>query len=96
MNQAYLMAQRRYSPHRTGAVEMQTANGKMYCITPTQRNIHVTSESIAVLVAAPFSFWLAMQKTLPDWARTLSAAIGVGTLLVDGGLLISYLKKDKG
>lgn len=95
MNAAYRFAQLRNAPVRTGAVEMQTPQGRMYCISPTQRNIHVTSETVAVLVAAPFSFWLAMQKTLPDWARTLSAVIGVGTLLVDGGLLLSYLKKDK-
>lgn len=93
MNAAMQFARNRIVP-RTGAIETTIAGQRRYCISAAQRNVHVMSEAAAVLVAAPFSFWLAAQPTLPQWARVLSATIGAGTLLVDGGLLLSYLKKE--
>lgn len=77
----------------TGAVREA---GEEICISKAQRNVHVAFEGLAVVVAAPFSFWLATRPELPPWARGLSAAIGVSTLVVDGGLLLSYLSKKDG
>lgn len=62
-------------------------------ITPEQRQVHQVFEGAAVLIAAPFSLWLATRDELPDWARLLSAAIGVSTLIVDGGLLLQYARR---
>jgi hypothetical protein len=66
-------------------------------ISRTQRDLHVAAETIAVVVAAPFSIWLALQQKypLPQWARILSGTIGVGTLAIDGGLLFQFLKKKE-
>lgn len=72
-----------------------TATADHVTISKAQRDVHVTFEALAVVVAAPFSFWLATRKELPDWARVLSGTIGAATLVVDGGLLLSYLKERK-
>jgi hypothetical protein len=61
------------------------------CISAEQKAIHTTSETVAVLAVAPFMIWLATQKGLPDWARAMSAVIGVGTIAIDGWLLTKYL-----
>lgn len=94
MSAALRLAQQRIAP-KTGAIETVVNGQTRYCISGAQRTIHVTSESIAVFLVAPFMFWLATRKELPDWSRTASAVIGAGTLMVDGGLLLSYLKKEK-
>lgn len=94
MSTAVRLANRRLMP-RTGAIETTIGGQRRYCISGAQRTIHVASESIAVFLVTPFMFWLATRKELPSWARTSSAVIGAGTLLVDGGLLVSYLKKEK-
>jgi hypothetical protein len=71
-----------------------TATGEVL-ISDDQRTVHVTAEAVAVFVAAPFSIWLAFQKKLPPWARALSGAIGIGTLIIDGGLLYKYLSERR-
>lgn len=63
-------------------------------ISAEQRDVHVVFEALAVAVAAPFSFWLATRSYLPTWARVVSGAIGAATVLVDGGLLLSYSRED--
>lgn len=60
-------------------------------IEEEQRNLHVVSETIAVVAVAPFMFWLAAREELPTWSRWVSGLIGLGTVLVDGGLLVRYL-----
>lgn len=62
-------------------------------ITTRQRNLHVAAEAVAVLAVAPFMLWLASRRALPPAARVASAAIGAATLIVDGGLLLSYLAR---
>jgi hypothetical protein len=62
------------------------------CIEDEQRELHVTSEAIAVVFVVPFMFYLALQKELPAWARAVSFGLGVGTLAVDGTLLLKYLR----
>lgn len=63
------------------------------CIDEEQRSLHVTSEAIAVAFVVPFMFYIAWQKSLPAWARAVSFGIGVGTIAVDGSLLVKYLRK---
>ena len=65
------------------------------CITDDQRELHVASEAVAVFAVTPFMFWLAAQKSLPDWARGASLVIGAGTLAVDGYLLWQYARSGK-
>lgn len=62
------------------------------CISPRQRQVHVASETVAVLVIAPFLAYLAQRRALPTWARVGAAAVAVGTLVVDGWLLSRYLR----
>jgi hypothetical protein len=92
---AVLMARRRSGAlpraPRTGLAEPD-----VYTITPTQRNVHVTFEALAVFVAVPFTAYLAFSPRLKPWERTGLAAMTLATLVVDGGLLYSYLKKKKG
>lgn len=64
-------------------------------IPDAQRDVHVAAETVAVVAVAPFMIWLAFQRGLPTWARVASAVIGVGTLVVDGGLLWKYSKESK-
>lgn len=64
------------------------------CITDERRAVHEATELAAVALVAPFAFWLARQKTLPPWARTSSLLLAVGTLAVDGSLLLTWPKRD--
>jgi hypothetical protein len=51
---------------------------------------------LAVFVVTPFVVYLAATKTeLEDWERGALAAIAAGTLVVDGGLLLAYMKKRR-
>lgn len=65
-----------------------------HCIPEQQRQVHVVTEAIAVLVVAPFLFYLTAQRSLPPWARAVSFGVGVGTLLVDGSLLLRNLQRQ--
>ena len=67
----------------------------MTCITESQRNLHVTTEALALAVVAPFMFYLSAQRELPTWARAASFGIGAGTLVIDGALLWSYLRQER-
>lgn len=75
---------------RTGAVIRQ--DDKSVTITRTQRHVHVAAETVAVFAVVPFMGYLATRKELPDWARATSGAIALGTLIIDGGLLLAYTK----
>jgi hypothetical protein len=78
---------------RTGTVE--TRSDGSVVISSEQRTKHVVFEAAALLVAAPFSFWLAGQRYLPMWARVLAGVTGVVTVYVDGSLLWSFLTEKK-
>lgn len=65
-------------------------------ITPEQVDIHKKSEALAVFLGIPFMLWLAMNKDLPSWARWGAGIFAAGTLYVDGGLLHSWEKKERG
>ena len=87
------LVKRLHRTTRVGAVR-ELPSGEI-AISKTQRNVHVFFEAGAVLIAAPFSFYIASQKSLPMWARYTSGAIGLATLVVDGGLLLSYARKKE-
>ena len=65
-------------------------------IPEAQRRVHIATEALALIVVAPFSLWLATRKDLPPLARVTAGAIGVGTLLVDGALLLQWRSDDQG
>ena len=65
-------------------------------ISSRQKAVHQSSEALAVWVGVPFFAYLALNSRLPGWARLLSAAFGVGTLVVDGGLLATWAAKAEG
>ncbi len=64
-------------------------------IPEAQRRVHIATEALALLVIAPFSFWIATRKELPPLARVTAGAIGVGTLLIDGALLLEWHRDDQ-
>jgi len=53
------------------------------CISERQRNVHVVAEAVALLVVVPFMAHVALSAE-DKTTRTLAAAVGLGTLLVDG------------
>lgn len=80
---------------RTGQAPART-NDEI-CISENQKKLHVTTEALAVFVAAPFTAWLALKPrdTIEPWERTGLAVLTVGTLLVDGGLLLKWATTKK-
>lgn len=64
-------------------------------ISKTQRNVHVFFEGLAVFVAAPVCIAIASNKQLPEWQRGFLYTMAGVTLVVDGGLLLSYMKQKK-
>jgi hypothetical protein len=83
----------RASPIRVGEVISEDEHS--VTISRGQRHVHVAAESVAVFAVVPFMVYLATRKELPDWARASSAIIAGGTLLIDGGLLLSYTRKGR-
>jgi len=62
------------------------------CIPRRQRDVHVASETAAVLFVAPLLGWIAATGKLTPEARVALGAVAVGTVLIDGGLLRAYRK----
>jgi len=48
---------------------------------------------IDVFVVAPFCFYAASYKTLPNWVRTGLVVLGASTLLYNGNNYLKNLKK---
>ncbi len=65
-----------------------------HCISPSQRALHIGGELAAVTLVVPFMAYLATRDQLPGWARAGAAAVGIGSLLVDGYLLAQFLRAD--
>lgn len=59
--------------------------------------MHRATEALAVFVLAPMQIWVGLQKRydLPMWFRASSIAFGVGTIVVDGGLLLRFWKAKR-
>lgn len=74
----------------TGAVR---EIGDEICISKSQRNVHVTFEAMAVFAAAPFLIYMGSKKNLYPWERYALYTMAGVTLVVDGGLLLSYMRK---
>lgn len=64
-------------------------------VSPRQRSVHQLTEFLAVL-GIPFFVWLTFNRKLPGWARLLAAVYGVGTVVVDAGLLATWAAHDEG
>jgi hypothetical protein len=60
------------------------------CISPEQRRVHVAGEVLAVAVVAPLLLYVAATTKDPV-ARSVSLAVGLGTLAVDSWLLWRWL-----
>jgi hypothetical protein len=59
-----------------------------------KRDTHVAFEAIAVGLLVPFNLWLASRKrVLTDRESAGLIMVAAGTLVVDGLLLASYLRK---
>ncbi len=58
----------------------------------TRRELHVTSEALAIVAVAPFLWWAA-NRTTDRRAEAGLRALAVGTVALDGYLLWSYLRK---
>ena len=54
------------------------------------RTLHIVSEAIAVLVVVPWLIWIVWKKELSDIDRLFLLVLAIGTLLVDGYLLIKW------
>lgn len=65
-------------------------------ISPRQRTVHVVTEAASVLLYMPFLFYLATRRSLPSWARVTAGLMGLGVLAVDGGLILTWLKRGQG
>jgi len=69
----------------------ETRSGRAV-ISAAQRKVHIVSEIVAVVAVVPFMAYLALDKRQTDVVRGASGAIAIGTLIVDGGLLMRWLK----
>lgn len=79
---------------RTAAV--QTLPNGDIAISKVQRNVHVTSEAVAVFVVAPLTAYIAYSTPMMQpWAKTFLYTVAAGTLIIDGGLLFSYSRERK-
>lgn len=64
-------------------------------ISEDQRTVHMAFETFALIIGVPFLTYLALNKDLPNWARVISGAMALGTVVVDGGLLLSYMNRKQ-
>jgi len=63
------------------------------CISETQRKVHIGGEVAALALVVPFMAYLTTRKQLPTWARAGAGTIGAISLLLDGYLLVRFLKR---
>ena len=64
-------------------------------VSKRQKTVHLVSESAAVFVGAPFLLWLAFKpnREIQPWEKAGLVGFAAATLLVDGGLLLTWLSK---
>jgi hypothetical protein len=60
------------------------------CISRKQRNLHVASETAAVVLVAPLLGWIAATGKVTQQARVALGTVAVATVLIDGGLLRTF------
>jgi len=78
---------------RAGAVR-ELPSGEV-AISRSQRNVHVFFEALAIPAAGLMFYMAHTNKQLPDWQRNFLYATAITTVIVDGGLLISYAREKK-
>lgn len=83
-------AQRPVRPSRATTTALVGGTSQPIQISQEQARNHRLFEGLALLIAAPFSFWLAARPELPPNARALSFVIGAFTVAVDGALFLKY------
>lgn len=76
---------------------IQKSNTGSLCVSNTQRRIHIASESAAVFIGIPFLLWLAFKpnREIQPWEKAGLVGFAASTLIVDGGLLLSWLSKSR-
>lgn len=85
------MVRRMRGQAHTGAV--RTLPSGEVAITKTQRNIHVFFEALALPAAGLMAYMAYSNKFLPPWQRSFLYVTAITTVVVDGGLLISYARE---
>jgi len=78
---------------RVGAVR-ELPNGDI-AISKGQRNVHVFFEAMALPAAGIMAYIAATNKMLVPWQRGFLYTTAAVTVVVDGGLLVSYMRKKK-
>lgn len=78
---------------RTGAVR-ELPSGEI-AISKGQRNVHVFFEALALPAAGVMGYMAYTNKSLPPWQRNFLYVTAAATVIVDGGLLISYSRKKR-
>lgn len=67
------------------------ASAQELCVSPHQRDLHILTEALAVVVIAPFLGYVATRpRELTTFERVGIWGIVAGTLLVDGFLLYRW------
>lgn len=56
-------------------------------------DVHVLTEALALAIIAPWLFKLASDPCLSERQRNTALMFALGTVVVDGALLASYLRK---
>lgn len=64
-------------------------------ISRSQRNVHVFFEALALPAAGLMAYMAYTNKALPPWQRNFLYATAITTVIVDGGLLISYAREKQ-
>lgn len=64
-------------------------------ISRHQRRVHVVGEVLAITFVVPFMGYLATRRTLPTWVRLSAAAVGLGSLLLDGYVLWKFAESTR-
>lgn len=80
---------------RMSAGAVRTLPSGEIAISKTQRNVHVLFEALAIPAAGIMAYMAHTNKFLPEWQRTFLYVVAGTTLVVDGGLLISYMREKR-
>jgi hypothetical protein len=62
-------------------------------IPSSQRDLHIASEWIALVVAVPALAWIALNPQVPRTARNIAGAVALATFIVDGSLLMRWYRR---
>ena len=60
------------------------------------RTLHIISEAIAILIVVPWLIWIVWKKEISDLDRLFLIALAIGTLLIDGYLLVKWYIPSSG